>query len=142
MFEELKQLRLIDDLGTSHSITGETSSQLRDARRQDRNVFEEDLGTHEFQEASLPGRTGSPKRRPISSRTTDRLHDLRYFRIICTNEFTLDFSDLMNVNLRGDDDESLLSMKETPNECILESMCQMRLRDSEPSRTSLNYTFR
>ena len=67
-----------------------------------------------------------------------------YFRITGTNESILEFSDVMSMTLRGDDvqgidtksDEVHLSLKETLDENIPESICQTRLRDSEQLKTA------
>ena len=68
------------------------------------------------------------------------------FRIAGTNETVLEFSDLMNVTLRGDDvqgffflrkwDEVLSSMRDAPKDDMLESMCMTKPRDSEQIMTT------
>ena len=71
------------------------------------------------------------KSQPISSRTTNRSHDARIL-VYCKYQSILDFSDLMNITLRGDDDqgvdakwdEILLSMKGTSKDEILEKYAQ------------------
>ena len=66
-----------------------------------------------------------------------------HFRVTGTHESILDFSDLMGVNLRGDDakgfdtggDAVLLSIKEMPQHHTLASLHKMRTRESEPLKT-------
>ena len=62
-----------------------------------------------------------------------------------THEAFLDFSDLSNLSLRGDDvrgfdtrwDEILLSVRQVPSDEILESLCKMWVRESDQLKTVL-----
>ena len=66
-----------------------------------------------------------------------------YFRVTGTDEFIVDFSDLVNAILLGDNiqgfdtrrDEVLLSIKETPRDHIPGSVYNMRRRESEKLKT-------
>ena len=60
--EEIEAAQNIDDLRESPLDHRETSSQFRDAGRQDRNGLEEDPDEHEVQKRSLPGRADNPQR--------------------------------------------------------------------------------
>ena len=92
---------------------------------------------------SLLGRAESPE-----SWTTNRIQDSRILPFLGTIESILDFSDLMNVTLRGHDvqgpdtkwNEVLLSVKEMHGENMLESMYKARLRDSEQLKTTFQQT--
>ena len=67
------------------------------------------------------------------------------FRVTGTDEFILDFSDMVNATLRGDDirgfdsrrDEVLLSIKKTPHDHIPESVYNMRIWESEKLKAAL-----
>ena len=67
------------------------------------------------------------------------------FRVTGTHVSINDFTDLINVTLRGDDvqgfhtrwDEVLPPIKEIPQDNVLESLCKMRTRDSEQLKTIL-----
>ena len=68
-----------------------------------------------------------------------------YFRVTGALEAVLDFTDLFSVILRGDDvqdidtrwDEVLSTVSDVPNGKILESLCQMRNRESDQRKTVL-----
>ena len=68
-----------------------------------------------------------------------------YFQVTGTHKILLDFSDLMGVTLRGDDvlgfdtrwDEVLLSTHEAQSDGLLESMCEMRIRESGQLKTRI-----
>ena len=80
----------------------ETSSQLRDARRQHRSGIEDYPGELEFEEESLLGRADSSKRQsfPRGRHIAHLIH--KHFRETGTNESILDVADLMSVTRGGD----------------------------------------
>ena len=69
-------------------------SKFRNAGRQDRFCSEEDHPEFPFQEEGQSRGTDSPKRGSVSSRKTDRLHDLQLLSSDC--------ADLFSVALRND----------------------------------------
>ena len=97
-------------------------------RQPSRNGFEEDLNKHELQQKRSSWKAESPKSwlgwvlrgRKIAHKIYE------YFRVAGTRESILDFTDLMNVTLRGDDvggketkwDEHILSMQKTAGFCF------------------------
>ena len=68
-----------------------------------------------------------------------------YFRVIGAHNTVLDFVDLFSVTLHGDNiqefdtrwDEVLLSMSKIPSDEILESLCKLRIRESDQLKTLL-----
>ena len=67
-----------------------------------------------------------------------------HFRVTVHHGTILELSDLVNITLKGDNvqgfdakwDEVLLSMRDAPNDNMLESMCKTTLRDSEQLKTT------
>ena len=78
-------------------------------RRQDGNGFEEgDPNDHKLQEKGLPQeqRTQEAGRFLRGRQIAYMIYE--YFRITCAKESILNFSDLMNTTLRGDDVKDLI----------------------------------
>ena len=67
----------LDELKSSRSVYGKDFQKLRDAGREDCLFYEQDHPEFPVQEEGQPRRTESPERGPVSTRKTDRLHDLR-----------------------------------------------------------------
>ena len=76
----IKEVEIVDSsdkLKSSRSVCGKNFSKFRDAGREDCCCSEQDHPEFPTQEeGSSPG-AESPKRGPVSTRKTDRLHDLR-----------------------------------------------------------------
>ena len=78
----------------------------------------------------------SPKRGPFPSWKTDRLLDLKYFRVTGANDSVTNYADLLTIVLRNDDiqefdskwDGILLSMTKIPSDDILEGLYKLRIR--------------
>ena len=68
-----------------------------------------------------------------------------YFRVTGAHDTVLDYADLFSVTLRDDNvqesdtrwDEVLLSMSKIPSDDVLESLCQLRIRESDQLKTTL-----
>ena len=68
-----------------------------------------------------------------------------YFRETGAHEAVLDFTDLNSITLLGDDvqdfdtrcDQALSSTREVPQNSILESLCEIRIQESDQLRTVL-----
>ena len=68
-----------------------------------------------------------------------------YFRVTGAHDTVLDYADLFSVTLRDDNvqefdtrwDEVLLSMSKIPSDDVLESLCQLRIRESDQLKTIL-----
>ena len=71
------------------------------------------------------------------------IHD--YFRVTGAHDTVLAFADLFSVTLRDDNvqefdtiwDEVLLSMTKNPSDDILESLCKLKIRESDQLKTVL-----
>ena len=86
--------------------------------------------------------TESSERGSVSTRKTDRLHDLRPG----AHDTVLDYADLFSVTFHDDNilqefdtrwDEVLLSMSKIPSDDILESLYKLRIRESGQLKTAL-----
>ena len=68
-----------------------------------------------------------------------------HFRVTGAHDTVLDYADLFSVTLRDDNvqefdtrlDEVLLSMSKIPSDDVLESLCQLRIRESDQLKTIL-----
>ena len=68
-----------------------------------------------------------------------------YFRVTGAHDTVLDSADLFSVTLHDDNiqefdtrwDEVLLSMTQIPSDDILESLCKLRIRESDQLKTVL-----
>ena len=66
-----------------------------------------------------------------------------YFRVTGGHDTVLDYADLISVTLRDDNvqefdtrwDEVLLSMSKIPSDDVLESLCQLRIREPDQLKT-------
>ena len=104
-----------------------------------------EIGLARFQEQDLLGRAEAQNEGLFLRGRQIAYMIGEYFLVTGTHESIFDFTDLMSVSVRGDDvqgfgtrwDEVLLSIKETPQDHILESMYKMRIRDSEQLKTVL-----
>ena len=67
----------LEELQSSRSVHGKEFSKLRDAGREDCLCSEQDHPEFPVQEEGRSRGTESPERGPLSTRKTDRLHDLR-----------------------------------------------------------------
>ena len=74
--KEVEMVGSLEELKSSRSVCG-TISKLRDAGREDCLCFEQDHPEYPSQEEGQSRGTEGPERGPVSSRKTDRLHDLR-----------------------------------------------------------------
>ena len=73
-------MEMVDSLHeskTSRSVAGKYFSKFRDAGREDCFFSEQDHPEFPIQEEGQSRGTESPERAPVSSRKTDRFHDLR-----------------------------------------------------------------
>ena len=67
------------------------------------------------------------------------------FRVTGTHDTALDYADLFSITLRNDDvqdfdtilDEILLSVTKVPSDDVLESLCKLRIRESDQLKTTL-----
>ena len=76
----IKEVEMVDSLDEIEVLAislWKEFSKLRDAGCDDCLCSEQDHPEFPFQEEGEPRGTESPKRRPVSTRKTDRLHDLR-----------------------------------------------------------------
>ena len=91
-----------------------------------------------LQEKGPLRRAEGSKEGPIPPRTTDLACKISgIFQVTGPHESIRDFSNLMNVTLRGDDgwDEVLLSTDDVPSDKILESLYIMRIHESAQLKT-------
>ena len=73
------------------------------------------------------------------------IHD--NFRVTGARDAVLDYADLFSITLRNDDvqefdtiwDEILLSMTKIPTDDVLESLCKLRIRESDQFRIVLDF---
>ena len=73
---EVEMVDSLKELKSSRSVCGKFSK-FRDARREDRLCSEQDHPEVPVQEEGQPRGAEKPKRGSVSTRETDRLHDLR-----------------------------------------------------------------
>ena len=120
-------------------------SKFRDAGREDCFSSEQDHPEFPTQEEGQSRGTESSERGPVSTRKTDRFHDPRLLSSDCVHDTVLDYVDLFSVALHDDNnqefdrrwDEVLLSMSKIPSDDILESLCKLRIRESDQLKTVL-----
>ena len=114
-------------------------SRLWVARRENCFSTEQNHPEYPLQEKGQSGGNESSQKRPFPSRKTD------YFRVTGANDSVENYADLCTVALRNDNiqefdtkwDEILLSMTQIPSDDILESLCKLRIRESEKLKTGL-----
>ena len=121
-------------------------SKLRDAGREDCFCSEQDQ-TREFpvQEEGQSRETESPERGPVSTRKTDRLHDLQQVSSDWRSWYSIGFCwfSLYDDNIQEFDarwDEVLLSMSKIPSYDIFESLSKLRICESAQLKTVLDCT--
>ena len=76
--KEVEMVDSLDELKSSRSVCGKGFFKLGDAGREDCFCFEQDHPASPVQEDQLRG-AESTRRGPVSTRKTDRLHDVRLF---------------------------------------------------------------
>ena len=74
---EVEMVDSLDELKSSRSVCWKEFSKLRDAAREDCLCSEQDHPKFLLQEEGQSRGAESPERGPVSTRKTDRLHDLR-----------------------------------------------------------------
>ena len=111
-------------------------SKFRDAGREDCLCCEQDHPEFPLQEEGQSRRTECSETGPVSSRKTDRRHDVRLLS---------DDGDLISVTLRDHNvqefdtrwNEILLSTTKIPPDDILESLYKLRIRGSDQLKNSV-----
>ena len=107
--------------------------------------LEKDHPKFSLQEEGQSRGTESPERGPVSTRKTDRRHDLRLLSSDWRSWYSsrlrwFIFITLRNDNVKGFDtrwDEVLLSMSKIPSDDVLESLYKWRIRESVQLKTFL-----
>ena len=138
--KEVELAILVGDLKKSQFYlrTGLPNVEILDSRIA--TALKKIIQNSKLQEKGPLGRAEGSKEGPIPPRTTDVACKIfGIFQVTGTHESIRDFSNLMNVTLRGDDgwDEVLLSTEDVPSDRILESLYIMRIHESAQLKTVL-----
>ena len=96
--QEIEAVQNIDNLKTSHSITGDTFSHLPDAGRHDRSGFEELTLTNFNRKEYLEEQRAQADDRFVRTRQIARMIN-EQIRLTGSSECTLEFADLMSILL-------------------------------------------
>ena len=120
-------------------------SKFRDAGREDCFCSEQDHPEFPIQAEGQSRGTESPEGGPVSTRKTDRLHDLRQLSSVWRSWPTVRLCWFFSVTLHDDNvqefdtrwDEVLLFMWEIPSDDILDSLYKLRIRESAQLKTVL-----
>ena len=136
--EEVEMVESVDDLKSSRSTKGTPGPdfELLDARIA--STLNRIIQSTRFKKKVSLEKMRAQKRRPLPPRKTDRLLDLRNFRVTGANDSVENYADLFKVFLRNDDiqefdskwNEILLSMTQIPSDDILEGLYKLRIRES------------
>ena len=128
--KEVEMVESVDDLTSSRCIKGTPGPdfELLDARIA--SALNKIIQKYPLQEKGQCGGNESSQRRPVPSRMTDRLLDLRILPGHRCNHSVESYADLFTVVLRNDDvqefdskwDEILLSMTQIPSDDILDGL--------------------
>ena len=112
---------------------------LRDAGREDCFCSEQDHPEFPIQEEGQSRGAESPNGGPVSTRKTDRFYDLRLISSYWRSWSSIGYAGLLSLTLRDDNvqefdtrwDEVVLSMSKIPSDDVLESLCKLRISESE-----------
>ena len=136
-FEEFEPQN-IDDVSTSYPTTGTFYSNFETLDAHDRNGSQEHLDVFELQEGSPVGRQRAQKdERFLRERQIAHMIS-EHVGTAGTSESILEFSDIMTITLRWNDDQGfdskweavLLLVSEVPKDDKFESIYKTELRDS------------
>ena len=118
---------------------------LRDAGREDCLCSEQEHPEFPVQKEGQPRGAESPKRGPVATRRQIAFTIYDYFRGTGAHDTVVDYADLFSITLRDDNvqefdtrwDEILLCITKIPTDDVLESLCKLRIRESDQLRTEL-----
>ena len=126
--KEVEMVDSVDELKSSRSIAGKNFPNLQKLDAKIASALNNIIQNSHFKKKVSLEEQESPEGGPVSTRKTDRLHDLRLFSSHWRS--VLDYADSFSITLRNDNvqdfdtrwDEILLSMTKIPSDDILESL--------------------
>ena len=144
----IKEVEMVDSLEELKSFAirfWEEFSKFWDAGREDCFCSWQDHPDFLIQEEGQSRGTESPEGGPVPARKTDRLHDLRLLSSDWRSWYRIGLRWFFSVTLHDDNvqdfdtrwDEVLLSMSKVPSDDFLESLCNLRIRESAQLKTVL-----
>ena len=145
MVKEVEMVDSVEDLTTSQSIGGHTFPNFEMLAAKSASALKKIILNSNFKKKISQEEQKGPIGRPFlrGRQIVYLIYD--DFRVTGALEAVLDFTDLFSVTLRGDDvqdfdttwEEVLSTISEVPNGKILESLCQMRIRECDQRKTVL-----
>ena len=123
----------LDELKSSRSVNGKYFPDFEMLDAKIAIALNNVIQNSQFKEKGRPrGSRKPPKRGSVSTRETDRLHNLRLFQLISV---TLRDDNIQEFDTRWND--VLLSMSKNPSDDISENLYKFRIRESDHLKTVL-----
>ena len=94
----------MDELKSSRSVAGNSFPNFEMLDAKIASALNKTIQNSHFKKkVSLEEQKG-PERGPVSTRKTDRLHDVCFYRVTGAHDTVLDYADLFSITLRNDND--------------------------------------